>query len=90
MGIKFLGALAIVIVLLAITTLGFNQMYNTTAPSEDDIRRVMAMPNGPEGRQAAQDLLKRSEQASNMRSIFFIVLGVEVIGGLVALKKTWQ
>jgi hypothetical protein len=90
MGIKFLGALAIVIVLLAITAPGFNQMYNADAPSEADINRVMTMPNGPEGRQAAQDLLKRSEQANNTRNMFFIVMGVEVIGGLVALKKAWQ
>jgi hypothetical protein len=90
MRVKFLRTLAIVVVILVVTVLGFNQIYNGTAPSEDEINRIAAMPNAQEGRQAAQALLGRSEQAGNIRNLFYVVMGIEIIGGLVFLKNAWE
>lgn len=75
---RFLKTLAVVIGVWIITFVGFNQLYNNTAPSEHDILTANS-------RQAVIELTNRSEQADVIRTTFYIIFGVEIIGGVIAL-----
>lgn len=83
MQIRFLRTLIIVIAILVVTFFAFNQIFNSVAPSEAEFFAATS-------RQAVQELADRSEQAGVIRNIFFVVAGIELIVGLVALKNSWN
>ena len=71
------------VILLIATFSYFGNVYNTTAPSEAEMNRVVSMGD----QSGANNLIRRSEEAQNTRNTFYMIATFEIlITGLVAYQ----
>ena len=82
---RLLIAIAIAVVVMGATALIFQYQYNQTAPSEEDILAIARSGTT----QDAQELITRSEKADSIRTLAWIVLGVEGVIALGAIATQW-
>ena len=80
---RLLLIIGIGLVVLIVTYLGFSALYNSTAPTEDEIDNVAAAGT----QEDALELLERSNRAETIQNLSMIVIGIEVVLATVFLVR---
>jgi hypothetical protein len=71
---KSIITIAVGILILVVSWVAFNAIFNATAPSEAEINAVATGGAG-----TVQGLIDKSQQAQGVRTVFYFVAGLEVI-----------